>query len=333
MRKLQEQGMSFIYITHKLSEIFQIASRVMVLRDGRYIDDRMIEEVTENDLVTMMVGRRITNLYGTASISAMDGEYFRVENLTRKGVFDQISFGLHRGEILGFAGLVGAGRTEVVRSIFGIDRKDSGRIWLNSQEIKISSPEDAIEKGIAYLTEDRKLLGLFMGMPIRENVIAPSLRHFTTGLDFLNRKQIDQFTQREVEKFSIQTPSLYKKVLTLSGGNQQKCLVAMWMGIQPEVIIFDEPTRGVDVGARAEIYQNVREYAASGVGIIMISSDLPELIGMCDRILVMNHGVIEGEVKREEFSEELILSYAAGLNTTQHNHGDNSILNGNNEAN
>jgi ABC-type sugar transport system ATPase subunit len=313
IRKLQEQGMSIIYITHKLSEIFQIASRVMVMRDGKYIGDRKIDEVTESDLVTMMVGRRIVNLYGTASVGETDGEYFRVENLTRKGVFEQIHFGLHRGEILGFAGLVGAGRTEVGRSIFGIDRKDSGRILLNNQEIKISAPEDAIEKRIAYLTEDRKGLGLFLAMPIRENVIAPSLRRFTYGFDFLNQKHIDQFTQREIDKFSIQTPSIFKKVLTLSGGNQQKCLVAMWMGIQPEVIIFDEPTRGVDVGARAEIYQKLREVAASGVGIIMISSDLPELIGMCDRILVMHYGRIKGEVKREEFSEELILSYAAGL--------------------
>lgn len=320
IRKLREQGMSFIYITHKLSEIFQIASRVMVMRDGKYIGDRKISEVTESDLVTMMVGRQITNLYGTASIGTTDGEYFRIENLTRKGTFDQISFGLHHGEILGFAGLVGAGRTEVGRAIFGIDHKDSGSIFLNNKEIKIYAPEDAIEKRIAYLTEDRKVLGLFLGMPVRENVIAPSLRRFTSRFDFLNQRRIDQFTQQEIEKFSIQTPSLLKKVLTLSGGNQQKCLVAMWMGIQPEVIIFDEPTRGVDVGARAEIYQKLREFAAAGVGIIMISSDLPELIGMCDRILVMHHGRIKGEVKRGEFSEELILSYAAGLNENPHLH-------------
>jgi ABC-type sugar transport system ATPase subunit len=313
IRKLQNQGMSFIYITHKLSEIFQIASRVVVLRDGKYIGDRLVKEVTENDLVSMMVGRQIVNLYGIISTGKADGEYFRVENLTRKGSFEDITFGLKHGEILGIAGLVGAGRTEMGRAIFGIDRCDSGRIILNGGPVKISTPQDAIHKRIAYLTEDRKGLGLFTAMPVRENLIAPSLKRFTSSIDFLKRNQIDQFVNEEVITYSIQTPSIYKKVLNLSGGNQQKCLVAMWMGINPEVIIFDEPTRGVDVGARAEIYLKLREFSAKGKGIIMISSDLPELIGMCDRILVMHHGRLKGEVTRDKFSEELILSYAAGL--------------------
>jgi ABC-type sugar transport system ATPase subunit len=313
IRKLQEQGMSFIYITHKLSEIFQIASRVMVMRDGKHIGNRMVGEVTEDDLVAMMVGRQIVNLYGTVSGVTTDGEYFRVEGLSRKGRFEDVTFGLKRGEILGFAGLVGAGRTEVGRAIFGIDRKDEGHIYLNQKEIKITKPEEAILERIAYLTEDRKGLGLFLGMPVRENVIAPSLRSFAPRADLLNRRMIDQFAKGLVQEFTIATPSIFKKVLNLSGGNQQKCLVAMWMGIQPQVIIFDEPTRGVDVGARAEIYQKLREFAAKGTGIIMISSDLPELIGMCDRIMVMHHGRIKGEVQRGNFSEELILRYAAGL--------------------
>jgi ABC-type sugar transport system ATPase subunit len=314
IRKLQEQGMSFIYITHKLSEIFQIASRVIVLRDGKFVGSKNISEVTESDLVSMMVGRQITDLYSTVSKTAAKDEYFKVKNLTRKGSFENITFSLRRGEILGLAGLVGAGRTDAGRAIFGIDPKDSGQIFLNGEQLKISSPEDAIQKNLAYLTEDRKAEGLFLGMSIRENVIAPSIRAFTSRIDFLKQRQINHFAEEEVAKFSIATPSIAKEVLTLSGGNQQKVLVAMWMGIRPEVIIFDEPTRGVDVGARAEIYQKLREFAAEGTGILMISSDLPELIGMCDRILVMHNGRIKGEIQRKDFSEELILSYATGLN-------------------
>lgn len=316
IRKLQEQGMSFIYITHKLSEIFQIASRVIVLRDGKFVGSKNISEVTESDLVSMMVGRQITDLYSTVSKTAAKDEYFKVENLTRKGSFENITFNLRRGEILGLAGLVGAGRTDAGRAIFGIDPKDSGQIFLNGEQLKISSPEDAIQKNLAYLTEDRKAEGLFLGMSIRENVIAPSIRAFTSRIDFLKQRQINRFAEEEVAKFSIDTPSIMKEVLTLSGGNQQKVLVAMWMGIRPEVIIFDEPTRGVDVGARAEIYQKLRKFAAEGTGILMISSDLPELIGMCDRILVMHNGRIKGEMQRKDFSEELILSYATGLNNT-----------------
>jgi ABC-type sugar transport system ATPase subunit len=313
IRKLQANGMAFIYITHKLSEIFQIASRVMVMRDGKYIGDRLVKDVTENELVSMMVGRQIVNLYGSASRQVNGKEYFVIENFSRRGAFQDISFGLKKGEILGMAGLVGAGRTEVAQAIVAMTPKDSGKVYLHGKEIKISRPQDAIEKRIAYLTEDRKELGLFISMSVRENLIAPSLRKYVSFLGFLDHSRAEKFAEESVRRFSIATPSISKKVLNLSGGNQQKCLVGMWMGIMPEVIIFDEPTRGVDVGARAEIYQKLREFAESGVGIILISSDLPELIGMCDRILVMHRGQIQGEVRREEFSEELILSYAAGL--------------------
>jgi ABC-type sugar transport system ATPase subunit len=316
IRKLQKQGMSFIYITHKLSEIFQIASRVIVMRDGRYIGSRQVDKVTENDLVSMMVGRPITNLYGARAESGLGDEFFQVKNLNRHGKFEGISFTLRRGEILGLAGLVGAGRTEVGRAIFGVDRKDSGDILLDGVSLQVDSPQDAIRQGIAYLTEDRKGWGLFLGMALRENLIAPSLRRFTSHLDILNRPRIDRFALQGIKTYDIQTSSIYKKVLNLSGGTQQKCLVAMWMGINPQVLICDEPTRGVDVGARAEIYRKLREFAALYVGIILISSDLPELIGMCDRVLVMHAGKIVGEVPRRAFSEEIILSYAAGIDET-----------------
>jgi ABC-type sugar transport system ATPase subunit len=317
---LQQEGMSFIYITHKLGEVFDLADRVMVMRDGKYVGSRSIGEVTEDDLVAMMVGREISDMYGdTAQLETTQGEYFQVEAFSRKGIFQDIQFGLKRGEILGLAGLVGAGRTDLARAIFGIDPKDQGKVVLEGEELDIHRPQDAINRGIAYLTEDRKGQGLFLDMTILENLIAPVLKEFTNRFGFLARKEIKEDVFTRIEKFAIATPSANQKILNLSGGNQQKAMIAMWMGIEPKVIIFDEPTRGVDVGARSEIYHKLRELAEAGTGIIMISSDLPELIGICDRILVIHQGQITGEVSREEFSEELILAYAAGIkNRNQH---------------
>jgi ribose transport system ATP-binding protein len=326
IRKLQREGMSFIYITHKLSEVFRIADQVMVMRDGKYVGKRDIHEVTENDLVSMMVGREIRNLYG-ASGEGNQEEYFRVEGFTREGFFKDISFNLKRGEIIGLAGLIGAGRTQIGRSIFGIDPYDSGRIFLNGSEIHSPKPLSSIENGIAYLTEDRKGLGLFLGMSIRDNIIAPSLRRFSGWSGLLDGRRIDRFASEAVENNSIATPSITKKINNLSGGNQQKCLIAMWMGIHPEVIIFDEPTRGVDVGARADIYLKLRDFAAAGTGIIMISSDLPELIGMCDRILVIHHGKISGEIHRLDFSEERIMALSAGIEYRPNTNGKENIVN------
>ncbi len=312
IRKLQREGMSFIYITHKLSEVFQIADQVMVMRDGKFVGKRDIHEVTESDLVSMMVGREIVNLYGASKKPRQD-EYFRVEAFSRQRHFANISFSLKRGEIIGLAGLIGAGRTEIGRSIFGIDPYDSGRIFLEGKEIHAPTALSSIENGIAYLTEDRKGQGLFLGMSIRENIVAPSLRRFSARGGFLDGGRIDRFANEAVEKNSISTSSITKKLNNLSGGNQQKCLIAMWMGIQPKVIIFDEPTRGVDVGARSDIYQKLRDLSAAGTGVIMISSDLPELIGMCDRILVIHNGMISGEIDHRDFSEERIMAYSAGI--------------------
>ena len=312
--QLKEQGIAFVYISHKLSEIFQVADRVAVMRDGKLIGVREVKDVTENDLVAMMVGRKIEDLYGQSETKPEGAVYFQVQNLSRKAVFHDISFILRRGEILGFAGLVGAGRTEMARALVGIDPKDAGEVILEGEKIHISSPKDAIRHGIAYLTEDRKSWGLFLSLTVRDNVVAPALDSFASGAGFLHHSAITGYARDKVREYAIVTPSIAKKVFTLSGGNQQKLMVAEWFGIQPRVIIFDEPTRGVDVGAKAEIYRKLREFASGGVGIIIISSDLPELIGMCDRILVMHQGRISGEVRRQDFSEELILSYAAGLN-------------------
>jgi ABC-type sugar transport system ATPase subunit len=324
IRALQKQGMSFMYITHKLSEVFQIADRVTVLRDGNYIGTRPVNEVSENNLISMMVGREIKSMYGTSKEMVDSEEYFRVEDFARKGRFRNISLSLRKGEILGIAGLVGAGRTEFARAIFGLDSKDSGRIYLDGRLLNIRRPKDAIREGIAYITEDRKNLGLFLTLTLRENCIAPILEKFSSRIGLLKGALVDQHVENQTREFSIVAPSKYQKVINLSGGNQQKVLLAMWIGIRPKVVIFDEPTRGVDVGARADIYAKLRELSSKGTGIIIISSDLPELLGMCDRILVMHQGEITGEVGRADFSEEIIMAYATGL--------ANSIANNNHTA-
>jgi ABC-type sugar transport system ATPase subunit len=311
---LRAQGISFIYITHKLGEVFRLADRVLVMRDGKKVQFRPVSEVTEQHLVSMMVGRGITDMYGALEAPAQVAEeYFAVEGLTRQGAFRDVTFRLRRGEILGLAGLVGAGRTEVARAIFGLERLDEGRVMLEGRPADISNPRQAIGLGIAYLTEDRKAQGLFLEMAIADNLIAPRLESYSNRLGMIDHPRVARTAGELMLDYDIAAPSIHQEVLTLSGGNQQKCMVAMWMGIQPKVVMFDEPTRGVDVGARSEIYHKLREFARQGTGVIMISSDLTELIGMCDRILVMHQGQITGEVAKPHFSEELILAYAAGI--------------------
>lgn len=313
VRRLQRQGMSFIFVTHKLFEVFSIATRVMVLRDGRFVGSKKVNEVTENDLVAMMVGRQISNLYGAGERREPGEVYFQVQGLARRRRFSDVSFELRHGEILGMAGLVGARRTEIGRAIFGADPVHEGRIYLDRRALEIAHPRDAIKEGIVYLTEDRKAQGLFLTMSVEENLVAPNLSEFTSRAGGLLRRKMGAYARRVIDDYSIDTPSISKKVLNLSGGNQQKVLLATWMGIQPQVIIFDEPTRGVDVGARAEIYQKIQEFASQGIGVILISSDMAELIGMCDRILVVHDGRITWEAGRDEFSEAKILAHAAGL--------------------
>lgn len=316
IRALRSQGMSFLYITHKLSEVFKMSDRVIVMRDGRYVGVRNTSECTEGDLIAMMVGREITNIYTKRSAPRGNGECLRVEGFTRRDAFVGASFRLEHGEILGLSGLVGSGRTELARAIFGVDRRDAGMVFLEGREVQISTAHEAIRRGIAYLTEDRKDLGLFLNMAIRDNLIAPSLERFTAPTGFMKNRAIGDFAAARVKEFSIVTPSVYKKLNKLSGGNQQKCLVATWASTDPKVIFLDEPTRGVDVGSRADIYAKIEELSGRGIGIVIISSDLPELLGMCDRILVMHHGRIVGEVPRADFSEELILSYATGVKSS-----------------
>ncbi|MBP1934302.1 sugar ABC transporter ATP-binding protein [Ammoniphilus resinae] len=315
IRKLQQQGIAVIYISHHLNEIFEIANRVTVLRDGKYVGTEPIESLTEDKIIQMMVGRELTNMYGDRPSDAEIGEeIFTVQGLTRKGACYDISFSLKRGEILGIAGLVGAGRTELGRTIFGAEPADSGAIYLKGQKISIRSPKQAIQQGIGYLTENRKEQGLFLERTMKDNAIAPNLKRFTSrGLDFINEKMVDQTTERYREHFRVITPSIKQKVGRLSGGNQQKVLLSMWVGIEPKVLIVDEPTRGVDVGAKSEIYQHLRQLAKQGVGLIVISSDLPEVMGISDRILVMREGKMVAEFQKEQFTQERIIAAASGV--------------------
>ena len=311
MDELKAAGTSFIYISHHLPEIFQIADRVTVLRDGRHVATLPVADVTESRLVSLMVGRDLADIYGVRSATV--GEpYFEVAAASGDG-FRDVTLSLRRGEILGVAGLVGAGRTELARALFGVDPLAAGRMTLDGRPLAIRSPGDAIAAGLGYLTEDRKSDGLFLDMPIRSNAVAPSLGHFAGPGGWMRERAIGDFAEAARTRFRIATPDTTRRVRNLSGGNQQKVLLAMWMGIRPRVLIVDEPTRGVDVGARSEIYGLLRDLAAEGVGIIMISSDLLEILGLADRVLVLRRGRLAGEFTREEATEEKIIAMAAGV--------------------
>lgn len=313
IRKLKKQGLSFIYISHHLSEIFEIADRVSILRDGQYVCSAEVNEIDEEFLVTNMVGRAISNMYGKRGEHQIIGnDLLQVENLCRKGFFNDVSFTVKAGEIVGMAGLVGAGRTEVGRSIFGAEPADSGKIILDERLLTIRNPKDAIHYGIGYLSEDRKTQGLILDFSITENLVANHLDDFSSKSGFINDSKIRQFAEESKVEFGIITPSLNQKVAKLSGGNQQKVLVGAWMGIKPRLLIVDEPTRGVDVGAKSEIYNLIRELADQGVGILMISSDLPEILGMSDRIMVMQSGRLVGTIPADEATEENVMTLAAG---------------------
>ena len=303
IRRLRDQGLSIIYISHHLSEVFEIADRVTVLRDGNVVETCQVKDVTEEDLVKKMVGRELADMYGTRVFLA-GKERFRLES-------EKISFSVRAGEIVGIAGLAGAGRTELGRAIFGSEPLD-GRIFLDGKPISIRSPEDAIANRIAYMTEDRKDDGLFLDMTIRENTAAPSLREFGR-LGMMNERAVTTFAEEFCERFNIVTPSAWQTVGLLSGGNQQKVLLSMWIGIRPLLLIADEPTRGVDVGAKSEIYHLLRKLASEGVAIILISSDLLEILGMSDRILVMRSGRLAGEFAANEATEERVIACASGV--------------------
>ncbi|MCE5251111.1 sugar ABC transporter ATP-binding protein [bacterium] len=313
IRKLRDKNISFVFISHHLPEIFEIADRVTVLRDGIYQGTCDIGSVTEDELISRMVGRSIGDMFGGRQPYGGESRtVIEVNGLTLAGVFEDVSFTVKAGEIVGFSGLVGAGRTEVARTVFGLEKPDSGRIKLNGEDVRIESVNDAICRGIGYLTEDRKLLGLFLSLPVESNLVSPSIRRFTSQLGIVNDREIHAYAEEKIRQLNIVTPSVGQSVYNLSGGNQQKVLLGMWMGINPAVLIVDEPTRGVDVGAKEEIYRHIYDLASRGAGIMLISSDLNEILGMSDRIVVMRDGCIQKTIDKRDATEELIISYALG---------------------
>jgi ribose transport system ATP-binding protein len=311
IRTLKEQGIGVIFITHRLEEAFRIADRVVVLRDGKRAGGMSIEEATPDKVIQLMVGREVEDLFHKGAVE-IGAPLLEVHRLTRRGVVEDVSFTLRRGEILGFAGLVGAGRTETARLLFGADAKDAGEICIEGKEVKIASPMDAMAAGMGFVPEDRGKQGLVLRMSVMENTVLPTLDRHTRIRMFLDRLGLRNTAREYVDKLNIRTPSLEQKAMFLSGGNQQKTVVAKWLASQSRVLIMDEPTRGIDVGAKAEVHALMSRLAQEGVGIIMISSELPEILGMSDRILVMSGGRVAAILDREEATQEIIMAYASG---------------------
>lgn len=310
INRLRDRGVAIIYISHKLAEVFELADRITVLRDGSLVGTHDRAEVTGDDVVRMMVGRALGT--GYPERAGEKGEVvLRVEGLTREPQFRQVSLELRAGEILGVAGLVGAGRTEVARAIFGIDPVSSGKVFLDGKPAPIRDPGRAIDLGIGYVPEDRKEQGLFLGLSIRQNIGAASLKTNSVS-GFMSPVREQRMAQEYLQRLSIKAPSIETTASHLSGGNQQKVLLAKWLAIKPRILMVDEPTRGVDVGAKSEVHAILRQLAQNGTAVMMISSELPEILGASDRIMVMHEGDVTGFLSAEEATEEKVMFLAAG---------------------
>ena len=315
IKSLKEQGIAIIFIGHRLEEILRVADRLVVLRDGRRVGGLMIEEATTDKIIRMMVGRELTEMFYKTAVEIGD-TLLEVKNLAGGEDVKGVSFTLRRGEILGVAGLVGAGRTEAVRLIFGVDPRQSGEIWIDGKQMNINSPVDAVNAGLGLVPEDRGLQGLVLKLPVLENIVLPTLdEHARVG--WVDQHTLRDTAQNYVDKLNIRTPHLQQKAMFLSGGNQQKVVLAKWLALSPKILILDEPTRGIDVGAKAEVHALMSQLAQEGMGIIMISSELPEILGMSDRILVMHEGRATAILDRAEATQEIIMAYASGeMNNT-----------------
>ena len=314
IRDLKSKGVAIIYISHRMDEIFEICDSVAVFRDGTYVGARSMDGVTRDELISMMVGRQVKNVFPKTDCEIGD-VVFKVEGLTGKG-FSDISFEVRSGEILGLTGLVGSGRSETMRAIFGLDKLDSGKMWLEGKEITIKNPKDAIRQGVCMVNEDRKNYGLCLFRSIRENISLPNLPARQKGL-LINQSREKKECEEYSKLLTVKAGSIEHNAYSLSGGNQQKVVIAKWIMANPKVLILDEPTRGVDVGAKSEIHTLMCQFAAKGMAVIMISSELPEVMGMSDRILVYHEGKLNGEVSREEVlsgaaTQEVILAKEFG---------------------
>ena len=311
VRKLKAQGVAIIYISHRMEEIFALADRITVMRDGKYVGTKMASEIDNNGLIKMMVGRDLDEQYPT--VEKEIGEVaLEVNRLCTDALLKDISFQVHKGEILGLAGLVGAGRTETARAIFGADSKSSGEIRIHGKTVQIHSPKDAIKDGIALIPEDRKKHGALLEMTIRDNISFIAVKSISKA-GFVDRNADKNMAEKYIKELSIKTPSMEQLTRNLSGGNQQKVVLAKSLASNSDIIIFDEPTRGIDVGAKKEIYVLMNELAKKGMAIIMISSEMQELLGMSDRIIVMHEGEMMGELRKEDATQEKILELASGI--------------------
>ena len=308
IRDLKMRKTGIIYISHKMEEVYTITDQITVLRDGASIATWNTKEATNDMVVKAMVGRELTEQYPKRKVEIGD-TILELKNFTQEGVFENISFKLRRGEILGLVGLVGAGRTETMQALFGITKPDSGEVYLKGQKVEFKKPVDAIKNGLAYVTEDRKGEGLVLPMSIAHNITLPSMKELSRKI-FIKQKEEKDRVGKEITDLKVKTTSPNLAVKNLSGGNQQKVVLAKWMLKNPDVIIFDEPTRGIDVGAKAEIYKLMNEFVAEGKAIIMISSELPEAMGMSDRILVLSNHKMSGELSKNEFNQKSLMKLA-----------------------
>ncbi|MFD4816162.1 sugar ABC transporter ATP-binding protein [Peribacillus butanolivorans] len=312
MKGLTKKGVSLVYISHRMEEIFAVCDRITVMRDGKTVDTKRIKDTNFDEVVQKMVGRELEDRFPHRE--AHLGEVvLDVKGLTKKGLFEDIHFAVRKGEIVGVAGLMGAGRTEIMRALFGVDQIDSGEITVEGKKVSIRKPTDAVRYGLAFITENRKEEGLILDFSVRENIGLPNLKSFApSGL--VKTEDEKKFAEMMIKRLHVKTSSTETIIGNLSGGNQQKVVIAKWIGTSPKVLIMDEPTRGIDVGAKREIYELMNELTERGIAIIMVSSELPEIVGMSDRILVVHEGKIAGELKKQEVTQEKIMALATGGN-------------------
>lgn len=310
IKELASKGISILYISHRMQEIFEVCDRVTVFKDGQYVSSMNIKEISSDDIIKAMVGRKLDSLYPPKSKSVSD-EIIAVKNMHSKGVFQNISFYLKRGEIVGFAGLVGSGRSEIMRALCAIDKKDSGEIYLHGKQMRFKTYKDAINNGVCYLTEDRKTQGLFLDMSVKNNISSANINKISDGI-FINNAKEDNLAKKFVNMLNIKIAGINYNIKNLSGGNQQKCLIGRWLSLNPKVIIMDEPTRGIDINAKAEIHEHLRKFANDGVGVIVVSSELPEIIGLSDKVYVIYEGSLFGELIGSDITEENIMKLASG---------------------
>jgi len=313
LRQLKRGGVTIIYISHRLEEVLELCDRITIMRDGAYIETLIASEATKKELANKMVGRNLQDYYPERH-AEIGPVYFKVEHINQGRKVRDLSFEVRSGEVLGINGLVGSGRTETIRVIFGEDKKDSGRIYIDGEEVKIRSPQDAIKHGVGLLPEDRKTQGVILNIPIRNNITLGCMKKFQGFMGVLQVKKESEYIDNMVAQLSIKVGQINNNVSSLSGGNQQKVAIAKLLASKCKVLLLDEPTRGVDIGAKREIYKIINDMAEKGFCVVLVSSEMGEVIGMCDRILIMREGEIKGELQKGEFSEENLIEYVMDVN-------------------